>query len=123
MDKVHASNLEHRDALARVIDPESWELFGDERVKTQAIRDAIVSDSRDVASRIILSGLMNKLKWDSKEFQNAKRDIIERTSRSGRCENREDGMDGYQIHDPRCPDWPTGHGGTTCNTWKNRLND
>jgi hypothetical protein len=108
---------EHRDALARVIDPESWELFDDKRVKTDSIRDAIVSDSRDVASRIVDSGLMAKLDWEHREYKEARKDIMERTSRSGRCENREDGMDGYQIHDPRCPDWPDGHGGTVCETW------
>lgn len=110
-------NEEHRDALARVIDPDSWELFDDKRVKTDSIRDAIVSDSRSVVSRIIDSGLMAKLEWEPREYIAAQKRIMERTSRTGRCYSVEDGLDGYQKHDPRCPDWPDGHGGSTCTNW------
>lgn len=114
VDMLEDKDFVHRDALARVIDPDAWDLFDDPRIKTDRIRAEIVADSRDMATRIMQSGLMESLDWDSKEFQRAKQDIIERTSRTGHCHNVEDGMDGYQKHDPRCPDWPNGHGGSIC---------
>ena len=96
---------EHRDALARVIDPESWELYDDKRVKTDSIRDAIVSESRDMASRIIDSGLMAKLEWDSREYRNAQKSLMERTSKKGKCYEIDGFLDGPILHDPKCIHW------------------
>ena len=72
------------------------------------VKDEIVKTSREVADRIIESGLMTSSKWDRREFIVAKQSILDRTSRIGRCESVEDGMDGYFKHDPRCIHWPEG---------------
>lgn len=108
---------EHRDKLARAIDPEAWELYDDPRVvkQGQAWRDLIVQDSREIADRVVASGLMAALEWDRAEYIRARQYIIEHTSKSGRCESVEDILDGYFKHDPRCIHWPEGAiGGSSC---------
>lgn len=112
---ISSTNETRRDALARVIDPESWELYDDKRVAGKSFRESIVEESRIVATQIIASGLMASYEWDRREYMSAKRQIIEHTSRTGRCESVEDGLDGYFKHDPRCGYWPDGAiGGSTC---------
>lgn len=104
-----------RDALARVIDPESWELYDDTRMQTRKIRSMLVSDSRVLADKIIESGLLSAYEWDRKEYLQARNHILERTSRRGHCYSVEDGLDGYFMHDPRCIHWPEGAiGGSSC---------
>lgn len=100
-------NDEHRDALARVIDPDSWDLYDDKRLKGKdSLRNAMVDDSREMADRIVESGLMAEFEWDRNEYLRARAKIIEGTSRTGKCYGVEDGLDGYCLHDPRCRSWP-----------------
>lgn len=105
-----------RDALARVIDPDCWAIYDDSRMDGKdAIKNAIVFDSRRLADKIVESGLMARYKWDSREYLTARRQIIEGTSRTGRCEDIPDLLDGYFKHDPRCPHWPdSAIGGSSC---------
>jgi hypothetical protein len=108
---------EHRDALAKVIDPDAWQLIETPLFKQKAERHVndVLRPSREIADRIIESGLMVSMEWDNREYLSAKRRIIERTSQRGKCYSVEDGLDGYYMHDPRCPHWPDGAiGGTTC---------
>jgi hypothetical protein len=106
---------EQRDALARIIDPESWDLYDDERMQGRNIRETLVQNSREVADKIVESGLMVTEKWDRKEYFRARDRILERTSRKGKCYSVEDGLDGYFMHDPRCTYWPSGAvGGFGC---------
>lgn len=102
-----SDEYERRDALAKVIDPEVWRVSEDP-VVTDKIRDMMRQESRELADRIIESGLMAAYEWDRREYLNARARIIERTSRVGYCENVEDGLDGYFRHDPRCSNWPEG---------------
>ena len=119
-DGVMGTNKElvdeaRRDALARILDPDSWGLYDDKRMENRKIRALLVQDSRALADKIVESGLMAGYTWDRREFITAKKHIIEHTSRSGRCESVEDLMDGYFKHDPRCRYWPDGAiGGSDC---------
>jgi hypothetical protein len=115
-DTVISSAIdESRDALARVIDPEAWDLYDDKRVQGKAFREHIVEESRSTATKIIESGLMASFEWDRKEYLTAKQQIIEYTSRTGKCESVSDLLDGYFKHDPRCVRWPDGAiGGSSC---------
>jgi len=112
------SEENNQDALARVIDPDSWALYDDKKVaKTMkaALREKIVEDSREVAQRIIDSGLMASFEWDRSEYMKARQYIIQHTSRRGHCYSVEDILDGYFMHDPQCRFWPEGaHGGSDC---------
>jgi hypothetical protein len=65
-----------------------------------------VTESRDVAQRIIDSGLMASFEWDRAEYIRARDYIKDHTSRRGYCYSVEDGLDGYVMHDPRCGYWP-----------------
>ncbi len=106
-----------RDALARVIDPDTWDLSDDPRYDhlPEEARESIRSRSREIADRIIESGLMASLEWDRREYLRAKQSIIERTSRRGHCYSVEDILDGYFMHDPKCMFWPDGAiGGSGC---------
>jgi hypothetical protein len=105
----------HRDALARVIDPEAWELYDDKRVQNRIFREHIVRESRETAQKIVDSGLMANVDWDRREYIAARNRILEGTSRRGKCYSEEDGLDGYFMHDPRCVHWPDGAiGGSSC---------
>lgn len=99
-----------RDKLARVIDPAMWEMYDHPNMadKDQALRDVLVVESRNIADRIINSGLIVSEKWDSREFLKAKQCIIDRTSRRGYCYDVEDGLDGHFMHDLKCVHWPDG---------------
>lgn len=109
------TTTQHRDALAKVIDPESWDLYDDERMVGRSIREDIVKESRAVADRIVESGLMASGEWDRREYYAALEQIKEHTSKTGKCYSQEDGMDGYFVHDPKCARWPEGAiGGTGC---------
>lgn len=102
------TDVDRRDALARLIDPDAWGLYDDPRMRDDSIRNAVVKDSRKVAEKIVESGLMVSMKWDGQEYIRAKKQIIECTSRKGYCYSEEDGMDGYAVHDPKCSHWPNG---------------
>lgn len=104
-----------RDALARIIDPESWELYDDSRMANRKIRSLLVKDSRALADKITESGILGAFEWDRREYMQAKKHILEHTSRTGSCYSVEDGLDGYFVHDPKCPHWPEGAiGGSSC---------
>jgi hypothetical protein len=106
---------EHRDALARVIDPDIWGLYDDARTVGRPFREDIVKESRATADRIIESGLMARLEWIPREYESARQRIMERTSRTGKCYEVEDMLDGYFMHDPKCAMWPKGAtGGSGC---------
>ena len=104
---------ERRDALARVIDPEAWDLYDDKRMQKMksGIRDQLVAESRALANNIIESGLMASYTWERREYIQARKRIIEDTSRTGKCYGVEDGLDGYCKHDPKCVSWPNGASG------------
>ena len=77
--------------------------------------ESLVEDSLQLADAIITSGLMASVSWERKEYLSAKKHILERTSRRGYCYSVEDILDGYFMHDPRCPHWPSGaFGGHGC---------
>lgn len=104
-----------RDALARILDPDAWGLYDDKRMADRKIKSLLVEESRAIADKIVESGLMASYSWDRREYLSAKRNIINRTSRSGRCESVEDLLDGYFMHDPKCRYWPDGAvGGSDC---------
>lgn len=108
---------EHRDALAKVVDPDAWKLIETPLFKQKAERhiNDVLRPSREIADRIINSGLMVSMEWDRREYLAARDSIHRTTSRTGKCYSVEDGLDGYFVHDPRCPHWPSGAiGGTTC---------
>lgn len=107
---------ERRDALARVIDPDSWDLYDDKKMKDRSkLQGLAVRESRETADRIIESGLMAKFEWEPREYLQAMARLKDRTSRRGVCYSVEDGLDGYFMHDPRCAHWPDGAiGGSSC---------
>lgn len=109
--------VSHQEKLARVIDPNAWEMRDTVLAKglKQKAAESLVEDSLQLADAIIASGLMASEGWERKEYINAKRDILNRTSRRGHCYSVEDILDGYFMHDPRCTHWPSGAiGGSGC---------
>lgn len=108
--------LEHLEALARVIDPESWSLYDDKRMEGKIkLQLEVVKESVDTAKRIVESGLMVSHTWSPAEYIRAQNNIRRNTSRKGVCYSVEDGMDGYFMHDPKCTYWPdSAIGGSGC---------
>ena len=111
-----STNDARRDALARLISPESWEIYDlpnmSEHEKAGLL---VIEPSRRIAQRILDSGIMASMEWDRREYLRARDRIIERTSKTGRCSSVEDGLDGYFMHDPKCIYWPDGAvGGSGC---------
>lgn len=110
------SDKTHQEALARVIDPDSWKLYDHKDVQGRdKVQALLVQESMDVAQNIIDSGLMASLEWDRREFFRARDRIIEGTSRRGYCYSEYDILDGKAVHDPRCTYWPdTAISGSNC---------
>lgn len=100
--------MDHREKLARVIEPDTWALTDDPRYENlpEEARTSARRRSLDLADRIIESGLMASEEWDRAEYIRARNIIIENTSRKGYCYDVNDLLDGYVMHDPRCPRWP-----------------
>lgn len=111
------SKTEGREALARVIDPDSCALSDDPRYDNlpEEARTTIRRRSLEIADRIIDSGLMASFTWDRREYFRARDYIKERTSLRGYCYSVSDALDGYFMHDPKCGFWPDGAiGGSNC---------
>ena len=114
---MSTEEISHQEKLARVIDPSAWEMHDHvlEKGLKRKAAESLVEDSLQLADAIITSGLMASVSWERKEYLSAKKHILERTSRRGYCYSVEDILDGYFMHDPRCPHWPSGaFGGHGC---------
>jgi hypothetical protein len=112
-------SISHREKLARVIEPEAWAMRDRvlEKLGNEKAQKALVEDSFKLADRIIASGLMASETWERSEYLQARKHILERTSRRGYCYSVSDILDGYFMHDPRCERWPQGAiGGSGCIT-------
>lgn len=111
-----AQDMEHQEKLARVIDPESWKLHDNKDMKDRVnVKALLIKDSMNLAKRIIESGLMSDLEWDRREYLRAKDAIKRGTSRTGKCYEVTDILDGYAVHDPKCDCWPdTAISGSRC---------
>ncbi len=109
------TTTEHREKLARVIDETAWKHHDAVVDNYPKASKELIKDSLEMADRIIESGLMASETWDRKEYLNARKNIIDATSRRGYCYDVQDLLDGYFMHDPRCPYWPAGaSGGSGC---------
>lgn len=110
------SDMSHQEALARVIDPDSWKLYDHKDVQGRdKVQALLVQESMETAQNIIESGLMASLEWDRREYFRALERIKAGTSLRGYCYSESDILDGRAVHDPKCTYWPdTAISGSNC---------
>jgi len=107
--------MDKEEKLARVINPDAWAFYDKTPTEYRSAVEAVVDSSREVAARIVDSGLMASEEWDTAEYLRARERIKNSTSRTGKCIGVEDLLDGYTKHTTECRYWPDGGiSGTGC---------
>lgn len=111
-DLQKVADMSHQEKLARVIDPDGWDMF-DKIVKMGRKKKGkdLVEDSLELADTIIKSGLMASETWERKEYFNAMDRIKRATSGEVYCTN----IYGDVKHSVKCTYWPdTAISGSGC---------